>query len=250
MTRLLRSLLGSLLAILGLSWGAAPAFAIPTSAVVAYCYDGTLDAAGSGHLSTERGPPAAFDCNTTYDAVDRWSHGASACPQPGTSSDAITYDVPSTLELGARATATTREQAQGDGGALSAFAPSGVAAETGWTVPTRLARVTEAKFAASPSLGPPGAGRVFVTAAEDIEGISTSQGLAERLTLLDDAGKLREGPFAVTTFDTPAEGLGVPVFRTNPGFVQGGFTQGGAREFDLDNLLYKELGNVEQRIVP
>lgn len=125
-----------------------------------------------------------------------------------------------------------------------------IAAEAGSTVPARLARVTEAKFAASPSLGPPGAGPVFVTAAEDIEGISTSQGLAERLTLLDDAWKLREGPFAVTTFDTPAEGLGVPVFRTKPGFVRGGFTQGGAREFDLDNLLYKELGNVEQRIVP
>lgn len=64
------------------------------------------------------------------------------------------------------------------------------------------------------------------------------------------AGKLRQGPFSVSTFDTPSEGLGVPVFRSNPGFVQGGFTGGGAREFDLPNLLYEQLGNVERRIVP
>ncbi len=99
-------------------------------------------------------------------------------------------------------------------------------------------------------LGPPGGGRVFVTAADDIEGITTSQGLAQRLTLLDDAGKLREGPFSVSAFDTPSEGLGVPVFRSNPGFVQGGLTGGGAREFDLPNLLYGDLGNVAQWIVP
>ena len=130
---------------------------------------------------------------------------------------------------------------------LRAAPGAGVAAEA---VPARLARVTEARFAGSPSLGPPGAGRVFVTAADDIEGITTSQGLAQRLTLLDDAGKLRQGPFSVTAFDTPAEGLGVPVFRSNPGFVQGGFTGGGAREFDLPNLLYGDLGNVAQWIVP
>lgn len=129
----------------------------------------------------------------------------------------------------------------------SLWPSSGVAAEA---VPARLARVTEARFAGSPSLGPPGAGRVFVTAADDIQGITTSQGLAHRLTLLDDAGKLREGPFSVTAFDTPAEGLGVPAFRSNPGFVQGGFTGGGAREFDLPNLLYGDLGNVAQWIVP
>lgn len=124
------------------------------------------------------------------------------------------------------------------------------AAEEASSVPARLARVTEAKFAGSPSLGPPGVERVFVTAAEDIEGITTSQGLAQRLTLLDDAGKLREGPFSVSTFDNPGEGLGVPVFRSNPGFVQGGFTAGGAQEFDLPNLLYEELGNVSKWIVP
>jgi RHS repeat-associated protein len=125
-----------------------------------------------------------------------------------------------------------------------------LAAEDSGGIPSRLARVTEAKFAGSPSLGPPGSDRVFVTAAEDIEGITTSQGIAERLTLLDDAGKLREGPFSVSTFDTPEEGLGTPVFRTNPGFVQGGLTQGGAREFDLPNMLYEDLGNVQQGIVP
>ncbi len=90
----------------------------------------------------------------------------------------------------------------------------------------------------------------MITTRRRIEGITTSQGLAQRLTLLDDAGKLREGPFSVSAFDTPSEGLGVPVFRSNPGFVQGGLTGGGAREFDLPNLLYGDLGNVAQWIVP
>jgi len=117
-------------------------------------------------------------------------------------------------------------------------------------IPSRLARVTDADVAGSPTLGAPGSTSVFVTPAEDLEGIETSEGIAQRLTLVDDAGKLQEGPFAVTTFDTPEEGLASPVFRTNPGFVQGGFTAGGAREFVLPNLAYEDLGNVEQRIVP
>jgi hypothetical protein len=118
------------------------------------------------------------------------------------------------------------------------------------SIPTRLARVVQAKFANSPTIGAPGASRVFVTAADDIDGITSSQELADRLTLVDSSGKAVQGPFAVTTFDTPSEGLGVPVFRSNPGFVQGGYTQGGAREFDLPNMLYSTLSNVQQEIVP
>jgi len=86
-------------------------------------------------------------------------------------------------------------------------------------VPGRLARVVDARAAGSPTLGAPGSGRVFVAAADDLNGISTSEGIAQRLTLLDEAGKLRTGPFEVSTFDTPAEGPASPVFRTNPGFL-------------------------------
>jgi hypothetical protein len=90
---------------------------------------------------------------------------------------------------------------------------------------------------------------VFVAAADDIADVTSSRALAARLTLLDDKGKLGEGPFFVSEFDTPAEGVAVPVFRSNPGFVHGGFTAGGAREFDLPNLRYDQLRNVQRRTV-
>ena len=81
-------------------------------------------------------------------------------------------------------------------------------------------------FASSLTLAGPGANEAFVTASDDIAGFTSSQGLAGRLTLLDSAGNLRNGPFAVMESDTPASGLASPVFRSNPGFVQGGFTGG------------------------
>jgi RHS repeat-associated protein len=94
-------------------------------------------------------------------------------------------------------------------------------------VPTTLARVIpgEGSFR---SLGPPGRTDVFVTAADDIAGLGAS-GIAERLTIP------RSSSFTVIEFSTPAEGLASPVFRTDPGFVGGGFTAGGAREFVLPN---------------
>ena len=36
-------------------------------------------------------------------------------------------------------------------------------------------------------------------------------------------------------FPTPEEGLASPVFRSNPGFVGGGYTAGGAPEFVVPN---------------
>ena|GEM_PF-6088802 len=41
--------------------------------------------------------------------------------------------------------------------------------------------------------------------------------------------------FTVVEFTTPAEGLASPVFRNNAGFVGGGRTAGGVREFVLPN---------------
>ena len=113
-----------------------------------------------------------------------------------------------------------------------------------------MAHVVDARFANSPTLGGSSAADVFVTAADDISGITTSQGLANRLTLLDNAGNLRRGPFAVFEFDTPANGLGSPIFRNNTGFIQGGFTGGGAREFVLPNMQVNQLQNVTTHIIP
>jgi hypothetical protein len=117
-------------------------------------------------------------------------------------------------------------------------------------VPPTLARIVDARFVNSPTLGAPGAADVFVTSASDIAGINTSQGLANRLTLLDNAGNLRQGPFAVMQFDTPASGLASPVFRNTPGFVQGGLTGGGASEFVLPNLPVSGLRNLTTHIIP
>jgi len=117
-------------------------------------------------------------------------------------------------------------------------------------VPSALARIVDARFVNSPSLGALGAEDVFVTAANDIRGITTSQGLANRLTMLDNAGNLRQGPFGVIQFDTPSRGIASPVFRSNPGFIQGGLTGGGAREFVLPNMQLDQLQNVTTRIIP
>jgi RHS repeat-associated protein len=111
----------------------------------------------------------------------------------------------------------------------------------------RLARVVDARFANSPTLGAPGASDVFVVAADDIAGISRSSDLAQRLSLVDSAGNLRQGPFAIIEFDTPASELASPVFRSNPGFVPGGRTGGGAREFVIPNLQVNQAENVTIR---
>jgi hypothetical protein len=94
-------------------------------------------------------------------------------------------------------------------------------------VPSVLARVIpgEGPF---PTLGPPGRADVFVTAAEDIAGMTPEQ-IAQRLTISPSSS------FTVIEFETPAEGLASPVLRSDPGFIGGGRTAGGAREFILPN---------------
>lgn len=113
-----------------------------------------------------------------------------------------------------------------------------------------MARVIDARFAGTRTLGDAKATEVFVTAADDIREISTSQGLASRLTLLDGASRVRQGPFAIVEFNTPASAVSSPVFRLNPGFTQGGLTAGGARELSLPNLSLNQLQDVTIRIVP
>ncbi len=118
-------------------------------------------------------------------------------------------------------------------------------------VPRRLARVIETRFANSPMLGAPGASEVFVTGAgvRDIGRIKTSNGLARRLTLVDDGGNLLRGARTVIEFDLPS-GIATPVNRANPGFVGRGRTAGNAREFVVPNLNISDLHNVTIRHIP
>lgn len=81
-----------------------------------------------------------------------------------------------------------------------------------------------------------------LAATNDIANIRSARELAERLALRGPDGRLREGPFAVDVFDTPS-GIASPVRRALPGFVGGGRTAGGAREFVIPNLGRSELQN-------
>lgn len=117
-------------------------------------------------------------------------------------------------------------------------------------IPSRMARVIPAEFAGGIRLGAPSASEVFVTAADDLARITTSEGLAQRLTLIDGKGALIPGPRAVVEFDAVTEGLASPVLRNSPGFVGRGLTAGGAREFVLPNLRLEQLQNVTLRVVP
>jgi len=78
------------------------------------------------------------------------------------------------------------------------------------------------------TLGRPGTDDVFVTAADDIAGLSAAQ-LSKRLTI-DPSDT-----FTIIRFPTPNSGLATPVNRLNKGFVGGGRTAGGAREFVVPN---------------
>lgn len=79
------------------------------------------------------------------------------------------------------------------------------------------------------TLGRPGVSDVFVTGASDIAGMTSKQ-IAQRLTIAESPTG-----FKVIEFATPRSGVASPVFRSDPGFVGGGRTAGGAREFVIPN---------------
>ncbi|WP_407074123.1 polymorphic toxin type 10 domain-containing protein [Pseudomonas sp. CCC3.2] len=76
----------------------------------------------------------------------------------------------------------------------------------------------------------PGDLDAFVTNASELRGLSNAQ-IAERLTIPEIPGGFRVIEFPSSSVD----GIASPVFRTNPGFVQGGKTAGGAAEFVIPN---------------
>lgn len=94
-------------------------------------------------------------------------------------------------------------------------------------IPKTLARVIPGKGPV-PTLGPPGRGDVFVTAAEDIAGMNPTQ-IAQRL------GIPQSEVFTVVEFGSAGRNLASPILRGDPGFVGRGLTSGGAREFVLPN---------------
>jgi RHS repeat-associated protein len=117
----------------------------------------------------------------------------------------------------------------------------------------RYARVVPARYAEDFATGKGtlgGSGEVFVTAAEDVAGVTTPTGAAERLALYrDPAGsQLNTRGDVVVEFtlqDPGRAGIASPIETSPPrdyGFVHGGRTGGGAREWVVANGTADELG--------
>lgn len=94
-------------------------------------------------------------------------------------------------------------------------------------IPSTMARVIPGEGSFS-TLGRAGEVDVFVTAADDIAGMTAAQ-IGPRLQIP------RSDVFTVIEFPTPPSGVASPVFRSDPGFVGFGRTTGGAREFVIPN---------------
>ncbi|WP_374197356.1 colicin D domain-containing protein [Mumia sp. zg.B53] len=88
----------------------------------------------------ERGPPRAYDRHTTYEAVDRWSPGASARSAVSPSQAYTDYDSHVRLAPGDGSGATVQEQAGGGRRELTPILRSGVAANGAGDVSTVLLR--------------------------------------------------------------------------------------------------------------
>ncbi|QVK18249.1 hypothetical protein KHQ81_00590 [Mycoplasmatota bacterium] len=81
-----------------------------------------------------------------------------------------------------------------------------------------------------------GGPEAFITAADDLAGINTIEGAAKRLTLLEPSGALRLDGNAIVEFRLKSvKGIRSPYNRTYPGFINGGLTGGGAREWIVDS---------------
>lgn len=95
-------------------------------------------------------------------------------------------------------------------------------------IPARLARVVPNTAETFTTLGLPNATDVFVSGSSDIKGMNASQ-IANRLTMPQSSSG-----YKIFEFNTPF-GIASPINRTNPGFIGGGRTLGGAREFVIPN---------------
>jgi hypothetical protein len=98
-----------------------------------HTYNATDHSEPSTLATTERGPPATYDQHTTYDAVDRLSHGHSARPVGAMSSATHTYGHPVLPVQVASGTSMTLGRAGATAGLPPPLEPSHVAANIGRT---------------------------------------------------------------------------------------------------------------------
>lgn len=137
MTRFLAALVTALLAWCGVMQPVQAAVPTTVATAVTCAYDACHHAAVPTCTTTDRGPPAEPYRDIAYPAVGQWSDGAGARSTGAGAQSARTvtaiahsYDAPAPRARSARAAGSTHRQVQGEGGALSAFGPSRVAANT------------------------------------------------------------------------------------------------------------------------
>lgn len=162
--------------VFGFLLGGSPASAGELSTdmtVVVYTYDDLTYDAPENHTAPERGPPVEGFANTLFDADDLRSDGASTrTASISTLVLPATYDAFARLAQITRATGTTQTRAQGDDGALSSLARSGVAAN-GADDGVQLFRhagpdeLADLKATGTFNLGPNSTGKYFADSAED-----------------------------------------------------------------------------------
>ncbi len=107
------------------------AMANSTLPPTAYGYDSRVTIAPVGGMATERGPPAAYDHDTTYGAIDHRSHGAWVREDGTTPAIAFTYDHSAPLAQAASVSSATHMGAVVASDDLRAPSGASVAANTG-----------------------------------------------------------------------------------------------------------------------
>lgn len=98
--------------------------------VVAYAYNSPFFDEPSHGTASERGPPVGYDRTTTYDAVDRWSHGALARHNAAAAGATTIYTISPTLVQTAGATTTTGRHVEVIDGGFRALRADRVAAKS------------------------------------------------------------------------------------------------------------------------
>ena len=186
----------------------------------------------SGVLSYADGNPISLSdpfglcpSQADYDRALRiWEADRARPPDPGIRD--ATFDVQFALGVPGMARGLTELGASAIGKGLSVLGRGAVNGITN-QVPSTMARVVSGS-GPFPTLGPPGRADVFVTAADDIAGLTPAQ-ISQRLTIPPS------DTFTIFRFPTPSTGVASPILRTDSGFIGGGRTLRGAREFVLPN---------------
>lgn len=162
--------------------------------------------------------------------IDAWGAGLQNAQKSGSNAvaDYLRSDLPGMWMKDAAALAVTAGASIIGRSAGATFEELSAGARIANPVPSTVARVIPEGIPAT-TLGRPGSVDVFVTGGSDISGMSAAQ-IAERLTIPGSPTG-----FKIIEFSTPKNGIASPVFRTDPGFIGGGRTSGGAREFVIPN---------------